>query len=296
MKISRHFFESLSDYQDLIPVLKKAGIPYRTLLNPADEPYLLVFDIIVDSPEWKIFVDEFPKHLSFPNSSAQMIFDEKEVESARWLAMFCRLEKDVACEDLEGITFSAAPCRHTCVQIDDYRFKCKVIWGRSHFLMPMNVIDIFVDDLAKDVMIKEHLSGVDFRPVKKKKTDVIIPNVNQLVSTNILPQGTVIIGQGRVKEKCEWRGYHQVRYDNGDVKEKLECSVCHKVQYICDDLYQFKLKREVLEKASLDCYTTADRFGMDGQTQWIVSQRFYQVLKAHQMTRSLVFEPVELVD
>ena len=80
MKISRHFFESLSDYQDLIPVLTKAGIPYRTLLNPADEPYLLVFDIIVDSPEWKIFVDEFPKHLSFPNSSAQMIFDEKEVD------------------------------------------------------------------------------------------------------------------------------------------------------------------------------------------------------------------------
>ena len=109
MKISRHFFESLSDYQDLIPVLKKAGIPYRTLLNPADEPYLLVFDIIVDSPEWKIFVDEFPKHLSFPNSSAQMIFDEKEVESARWLAMFCRLEKDVACEDLAGNHFFGCP-------------------------------------------------------------------------------------------------------------------------------------------------------------------------------------------
>ena len=34
MKISRHFFESLSDYQDLIPVLKKAGIP-ATIIGKA---------------------------------------------------------------------------------------------------------------------------------------------------------------------------------------------------------------------------------------------------------------------
>ena len=283
MKISRHFFESLSDYQDLIPVLKKAGIPYRTLLNPADEPYLLVFDIIVDSPEWKIFVDEFPKHLSFPNSSAHRIFDETEVESARWLTLFCRLEKDVACDDLEGITFSLSSCRHTRVQIDDYRFKHEVKWGKCHFLEPTTEIDMFVDDLAKDVMIKEHLSGIDFRPVKKKKTDVIIPNVNQLISTSVLPQGTVVVGQ----KEC---------------KTKTECPICHRTRYTFGlihefNLYQFKLKREVLEKAPMDYYTTEDLFGdYAGTTQRIVSQRFYQVLKAHQMTRSLVFEPVDLVD
>ena len=275
MRIAYHYSAPYPEYRQVIPLLESASIPYE-LDELRDPPKWFVFDITNDSRIWERVKKELD--VSYPGTKApscisQMLFDESELSGSPWLTVRSKFDRaDPVCLEM---TIEQKCCYIT--QKGDYRFSGHIEWGKNHFMSPFGGT-LFTDDFGMNILTKEKMLGIEYRPAKKKSTDEILPNIHQIVAKNILPNNTMIIKPG-------------------DCQTAWSCIHCRRERYILDQLYIVKLRKDELERERSDIFMTEELFGIfNGAPVWIVSQRFYQVLKAHQMTRSLVFEPVDLVD
>ncbi len=126
---------------------------------------------------------------------------------------------------------------------------------------------------AKDSIAAEYALGGLSNNIS---TNLPFDDVYQMVITNILPDEALII-------------------DEADNCQKKTCDMCGKAQYWIDGTYQLKVKGDYLSTEH-DVYSTNKLFGAGfARREIIVSRRFYDLIQANKLGRTLHFEPI-LID
>lgn len=130
--------------------------------------------------------------------------------------------------------------------------------------------ELFTDWRVRELAIANSLTGIDFKNVflrKGKLSEKLYQVTSQCV----------------IKRDCIGTGYG----------EKIEtCHICGKEQYVIDNAYQLHLDFSRIQSQS-DLYVTEKIFGQGmGFPLFLVSQRFYQLLKQNKLTGGITVSPV----
>ncbi len=130
--------------------------------------------------------------------------------------------------------------------------------------------EIFADCRVKDLAALHGVRGTEFRPVFLKNGGVS-EKLYQLTSTNILPDDIVAEGYGEVKAYCH---------------------ICGMREYDINNAYQLHIRAERFNPGD-DFYITPQIFG-EGilRSLYLMSQRFYQLLKSEGLAGGLNISPV----
>lgn len=127
--------------------------------------------------------------------------------------------------------------------------------------------DIRIRDLAKE----NDLKGICFEPVKLKNGEYS-KKIYQITSEHTLDRSCLELGHG---------------------EKKFVCPVCGKENFFIADIMQVHLKLAQIE-SKCDFYVTESMFGegrMPGP-RYIISQKFYQLLKLNKLAGGLCFRPI----
>lgn len=130
--------------------------------------------------------------------------------------------------------------------------------------------EIFADSRVYELVASNALSGIKFEKVLLK--DGTYSNkIYQMTSQHLIQQETISLGHGEKVQKCP---------------------LCGKEQFYIDSSYQLHLN-DIETLLDSDFYSTDRIFG-DGIAEpfYIISQRFYQLLKKNNLARSVSFSPV----
>ena len=130
--------------------------------------------------------------------------------------------------------------------------------------------ELFTDSRVVNLAKEAGLTGIQFHNVFLKNRK-ISEKIFQATSENVL--GNELIG----------KGYGE---------RKIVCSMCGKVQYYVDNAYQLHLDFDSIPVKS-DFYMTERLFG-EGQAYplYLISQKFYRLLKENNLTGNLTIAPV----
>lgn len=130
--------------------------------------------------------------------------------------------------------------------------------------------EIFTDRRVYDLVSQNGLTGVEFKNVLLKKGE-ISKNIYQMTSPNKIIQ--------------EW-------IDFGHGEKKLYCEKCGKEQFFINSAYQLHLNMSLIDNES-DLYVT-ERIWGEGRPGplYLISQRFYRLLKDNKLTGNLFLLPV----
>lgn len=131
--------------------------------------------------------------------------------------------------------------------------------------------EIFTDYRVLEMVKNNSLMGIEFNKVLLRNGSYS-EKLFQLSTQNILERECVCSGYG----------------------EKIEvCPICGKEQYCINSAYQLHLDFSKIKKQS-DLYITEKMFG-EGISYpiYIISQKFYQLLKENKLAGNVTFSPVE---
>lgn len=129
----------------------------------------------------------------------------------------------------------------------------------------------FTDRRVYELAKAYSLQGIQFEKVMNKKGE-FSENIFQIKSPNIITRDCIPLGHG----------------------ERIDvCDICGREALVVDDTYQMHLDFSKL-KASSDMYMTERIWGpgIEG-SRYIISQRFYQLLKQNKLTGGIKVEPVK---
>lgn len=278
-KIKYRYCCSHSDI--LIELLNKNHIEYNISDFPTISCKLVNFDIISDKQ-----IDEaLEKHLVTiepkPTCFVTKIYNPKEMRSAQWFSMWC---DNMKIEELPNAPAYEYQCRKNELyanhrkQVRPFTLRKNVKWGTKRgFIAAMgDPTLLFISARTKDLLLQYSVSNIDFFPVINFSTNLPFDDVYQMIITNILPDEALII-------------------DEADNCQKKTCGMCGKVQYWIDGTYQLKVKGNYLSTEH-DVYATNKLFGAGfARREIIVSRRFYEIIQANKLGRTLHFEPI-LID
>lgn len=131
---------------------------------------------------------------------------------------------------------------------------------------------IFADKKVVDLALQENLKGILFQDVllKNRKPS---ERIFQMLAEDIVQQGDIAWGKGEKEEVCR---------------------MCGKKQYALSNTYQLHLYDDPVYREK-DFFSTERIFGEGiAQPIYIISQRFYQLLKQNKFTAQVNFVPVVL--
>lgn len=132
----------------------------------------------------------------------------------------------------------------------------------------------FADYRVYNLVKENFLNGIEFKKVMDKK-GVYSETLYQMTSTNILGS------------ECIGKGYGE---------EKEICHICGREQYCIDNAYQLHLDFSKIDLQS-DLYMTERIFGPGiSYPLYIISQRFYQLLKQNKLAGGVTFEAVAEIE
>lgn len=130
--------------------------------------------------------------------------------------------------------------------------------------------EIFTDRRVLDLVKKYSLIGFNFEKVINKNGDYSA-NIFQIKSQSVFTKDCIKLGFG---------------------ERKIQCHICQKEQFYIDNTYQLHLDDSKIDFQS-DFYMTERIFGEGiAYPLYIISQRFYQLLKKHKLAGGLTFVPV----
>lgn len=135
--------------------------------------------------------------------------------------------------------------------------------------------ELFVDQRIVDLVRENQLNGIEFKNVKLKNGS-FSERIFQMVPTDRIGRDCISTGHG----------------------EKVStCPVCGKEQYFISDANQLHLYFDKLPE-DCDLYMTERIFGEEGLgfPIYVMSQRFYQLLKKNKLAGSMIFTPVVEID
>lgn len=131
---------------------------------------------------------------------------------------------------------------------------------------------IFADKRVADLVQRENLKGMLFQDVllKNRKPS---ERIFQLLAEHIIELDNIVLGKGEKEETCR---------------------MCGKKQYVLSNIYQLHLHDDPIYREK-DFFSTERIFGEGiAQPIYIISQRFYQLLKQNKFTAQVNFIPVIL--
>lgn len=130
--------------------------------------------------------------------------------------------------------------------------------------------EIFTDYRVYELANSNSLTGIDFKNVILKNRD-FSKHIYQMSSKNKLNNQCIVFGYGEKRQVCE---------------------ICGKEQYFIDNAYQLHLDFDKIQTHS-DLYVTERIFGEGiAYPLYIISQRFYQLLKKHKLVGGVTFSPI----
>lgn len=276
MEISRHIFFDGSDAPELLAYLRASGIPH--ISSP-----IVVFDILESSPHWP----EIQRMVEAPNITAltDTIFSKQELSSASWLQMrskwnngYPQPEDAFRYQDITYAPNSYCPvCNSGLRQVAPFRLRATPKWGKRHF-MSLNWVpdELFVDDIARNILDDKQYTGIHFSEVHNKSGTVTLPGVFQLCVEAITQPGFI---EGR-----------------DDLHEVTVCSVCGRKRMHPNGRGMHAFCTEAFENMP-DVCKSMEYFGWGhGSDRLIfVRQSVYRTIMDNHIGNSLVFEPILLV-
>lgn len=281
MRVKHHYFFRMdSPFEEILNLLEKFEIPYDTDKTIDGNICAFSFDIYEDDSGWLEFKKKISELINitgepvFPISSN--IFDDSELADAQWLSVRSMFNKLYLYNKEQSCQLTYCDCQQ--IQINEFRLKEVIKWGRNHIFSPFNAQDeLFVDDYAKNILSMSDLKGYEYWKVKKSFTNVYIPNVYQLKTSCYLPMNSVVV-------------------QRDDIEDNDVCPKCGRHRYIVKFLYVLKIKKDRLIDIPCDILRTSDTFGYGfGQSYLLITNRFYQILKENNLTRNLEIQPVKLI-
>ena len=280
MRISRHVCFRLKLHPALALYVLRSDIVFKQV----DDTDFIMFDIFEDDPHWPSI--QALMEADGDRAIATTVFTKQELRDAEWLTIGSKWQNGYPQPDstfgYREITYDPSlfcwECGAGLVQKDSFRLTKAPKWGTRHFFSLDWVFDeLFVDDTARNILESSGLTGFRFLPVKNKRGTEDFPGVHQLfVETETKPG---VVTGGRAIEKVH------------------TCAVCGRTKYQPTGIGMYSFRRTTLDSMPDICRTHED-WGSDHAADrlLLISQRMYRLITDHHLERSLVFEPIQLID
>lgn len=280
MRVSRHICFRLSTNPALAVCVLNHDIPFE----PVDDSDFIVLDIFEDDLHWSAV--KAALEADGVHAIATTIFTQQKLKEAEWLTVRSKWHNGYpqpeSAFSYREITYDAARLCKECgaglVQKDCFRLAKAPKWGTRHFFSLNWVYDeLFVDDTARNILEGSGLTGFHFLPVKNRRGTEVFPGVHQLF-TEVETKPDVVTG-GR------------------DMDKVYTCAVCSRTKYQPTGIGMHALRRATLEAMPDICRTHEVWGSGHGADRLIlISQRMYRLMTDNHLERSLVFEPIQLID
>lgn len=277
MEINKHICFSKDRVPELVDYLQKNSVNFDNTNG------LVTFDVLQSSVHWNTVQSYVQNH--HLTCLSETSFSNKELENAEWLCVRSKWKCGYPVPEsgfgYQGITYSnehyCAACGGGLTQADSFRLRGVPKWGKRHFMM-LNWVDdeLFVDDIAKDVLESMKFTGLEFAYVKNKNGTALLSGVYQLVISSQSNQGFV--------------------HGEDSVQNVIVCPSCGRVKYHPSGIGMYSFMYESL-KDMTDICKTAEFFGWGKSTHQLilVRQSVYRTIADNHLDRGLVFSPINLV-
>lgn len=280
MRISRHVCFRIRLHPAMALYVLRSGIAFEQV----DDSDFIVFDIFEDDPHWlsiQALLEADGQH-----AIATTIFTKQELRDAEWLTVRSKWhngypQPESAFGYLQ-ITYDPTNLCRECgagaVQQDAFRLTKAPKWGTRHFFSLNWVYDeLFADDTARAILESSGLTGFRFLPVKNKRGAEELPGVHQLFAEAETKPGVVTGGR--------------------DIDQVYTCAVCGRVKYQPTGVGMHVFHREALRGMPDVCRSHEEwGWGHGADRLILISQRMYRLLTDNRLDRSLVFQPIQLID
>lgn len=242
----------------------------------------IVLEILESNKFWPEINKYLVTHKMDPYTDT--VYSKEEMKQAQWFSLRSdwRWEYPQPADDgsYQHITYSemnfCEECGSGLTQIEKFRAKKTPNWKKRNFLM-LNWIDdeLFLNDIAKNILSNSNLKGFDFFDVVKPRTDIKLENFNQLKVKNILCHGLV-------------------DQDN-TICETTKCKKCGVVKYALTG--RGLIYKKSTFNVNVDIVNSYEVFGWGhaAPRSIFVNQKFYQVIINNGLEKHLVFKPIKII-
>lgn len=276
MEINNHIIFSNEKAPELVNYLQKYSIPYE------EEQHILVLDILQSNPNWEAVHRYVQKYKLICLYDTR--FSTEELNAAQWMTVRSKWRNGYPQPEgkfaYEEITYTGDHCK-TCgiglQQKNPFRIKAAPKWGKRHFMMLNWVLDeLFVDDLAKKMLIEHGFSGFRFEEVHNKNGTIILDNIHQL----------------RIHGECK-SGFVSNR---SSIQNIYTCAICGQTKYHPSGMGKHAFQKHALDNMPDICRSFESfGWGRGADRLIIIRQSVYRAIVANRMDRGLVFSPIDLV-
>lgn len=272
--------------------------------NPTNTRFSYSFEVPENHPRFTDLEPYLPEpsppgfdSLTDPNADITLLnyipqYSNQELQSAKWLVVrssFSKVYPENASDlsksfCLSRVTKNGLTIMRHCHILGNYIVKKPVKWGKRFFAaaLPGGEHEVFCNLEARNVMERAGLRGVEYEEVRKSGTGVAEENLYYLKAQNTLVNGAIVPISDMDTYTCDQCGMHMLGYRN--------------------TRGQFGIRANLIDD-SVDFYRTLPLFSptvtdpslIEGSSRFIVSRRFYQLVKELKMDRALWFEPISLV-
>lgn len=240
--------------------------------------------------------EEFDPHADPATDSVFLfhvpIYDSQELQAANWLSVSSSFSKVTTVNSMtlvKGLCVSRVTkrgikmMRHSYV-VGKHIVKNPVKWGNRFFATSLDTggCELFCNFEAKNAMERAGLKGVEYEVVYKTATGVEMDNMFYMKAQNTLPNGAIVPVLDMDTYTCEQCGMHMLGYRNARGQFGIQAD-------LIDDSLDFHISLPLFSGS------VKDPSWISGSSRFIVSQRFYQLVKNLKMDRALIFEPISLV-
>ena len=273
----RYYFAQLYNEQ-LKKFLDNNGIKYKFTEKTEFTSASLVFEISSTTQNAEKYLAEL-KNITFGSPHVSVEFTPSECAKAELLMMRPRSQSIDIVNSAEAYTYACKWTNRFGVkkvkhqkQVGTFKIakepsmKTKTaFWCNSP-----GFAEIFTDYRVRDLVTKNELKGIEFKNVVQKKGN-LSEKLFQLSSDNVL------------RKECIGRGFGE---------KIITCPQCGREQYAIEDSYQLHLDFSKIKETS-DLYMTERMFGYGfAEPLYLISQRFYQLLKEANLAGGVMFAPV----
>lgn len=242
----------------------------------------LVFSVWSNNKNYKTILNELEK-LNVRDPLVFVTYTSSEINNARLLVLTPKKQVVDIINDEEAYKYSCEWISSMGVEKVNHKKQVERFAIRKEpstktstafWAEDTGFAELFADKRVYE-LVKEHsLQGIRFENVMNKK-GVYSENIFQMKSPNIIARDFIEMGHGERKEVCH---------------------ICGKEQFFIDNTYQLHLDLSKLEVQS-DLYMTERMWGEGiAYPLYIISQRFYQLLKQNKLAGGITVSPVIEID